>query len=80
MQAIAFLARNNRQSRLYLFFGKDGFFVLFSSRVYVIIILYVTVEVIYLNTERIRDLLLGWYADHFRALPWRVDASPYLDF
>lgn len=30
-----------------------------------------------LNTERIRDLLLGWYSDHFRSLPWRVDATPY---
>ena len=34
-------------------------------------------EVIFLNTERIRNLLLGWYSDHFRALPWRIDVTPY---
>ncbi len=34
-------------------------------------------EVVFLNTERIRHLLLGWYSDHFRSLPWRVDATPY---
>ena len=32
---------------------------------------------IYLNTQRIRNLLLGWYSDHFRALPWRIDVTPY---
>lgn len=30
-----------------------------------------------LNTQRIQDLLLRWYSDHFRALPWRVDPTPY---
>ncbi len=30
-----------------------------------------------MNTERIQDLLSGWYTEHFRALPWRVDATPY---
>lgn len=34
-------------------------------------------EVIILDTVRIQDLLLGWYSDHFRALPWRVDPTPY---
>lgn len=30
-----------------------------------------------MNTVRIQDLLSGWYTEHFRALPWRVDATPY---
>lgn len=30
-----------------------------------------------MNTECIQDLLSGWYTEHFRALPWRVDATPY---
>ena len=30
-----------------------------------------------LNTQRIRSLLLAWYSEHFRALPWRIDVTPY---
>lgn len=29
------------------------------------------------DTKRITELLLTWYATHFRALPWRIDATPY---
>ena len=51
--------------------------MLFSCRLYVIVISYIFRRWSHLNTERIRDLLLGWYSDHFRPLPWRVDATPY---
>lgn len=44
---------------------------------YGIISLYTLSEVVFLNTEQIRHLLSNWYLDHFRALPWRVDATPY---
>lgn len=30
-----------------------------------------------LNTKRIQELLFSWYTSHFRALPWRVDVTPY---
>jgi len=51
--------------------------MLFSYIEYVIIFLCILSEVVFLDTERIRSLLSGWYSDHFRALPWRVDATPY---
>lgn len=30
-----------------------------------------------LNTHRISQQLLNWYATHFRPLPWRMNPSPY---
>lgn len=30
-----------------------------------------------MHTQRIQELLSKWYSDHFRALPWREDPTPY---
>ena len=50
---------------------------MFYWSIYVIIYISVPWGVVKLNTERIRSLLLNWYSNHFRALPWRVDVTPY---
>ena len=34
-------------------------------------------EVTALNTDRVAQLLLGWYSLHYRPLPWRTDPTPY---
>lgn len=77
MRVTAFSVQNNIWPPLLIFLIKAAFFVLFSYTLYAIINLYIYMGVVFLNTERIRHLLLGWYSDHFRALPWRVDATPY---
>lgn len=77
MRVTAFSARNNTITVFVKKIGKDGDFLLFYCEIYVIIILYTFVGVIFLNTQRVQNLLLAWYSEHFRALPWRVDATPY---